>query len=67
MSELTWSAIAVNNPARVRRSGHQLDGTIVKIVSLDRDRQVATVKKLKGNNRYFVPIPNLLPIQIVRG
>lgn len=67
MPEMMWSAIAVNNPIRVRRPGHQLDGMIVKIVKLDRDRQVATVKKLKGDKRYYVPIPNLLSIQIVRG
>lgn len=67
MPKTMWSAIALNNPARVRRSGHQLDGLIVKIVSLDRDRQVATVKKLRGSGRYYIPIPNLLSIQIVRG
>lgn len=67
MPKTMWSAIALNNPARVRRSSHQLDGLIVKIVSLDRDRQVATVKKLKGDKRYYVPIPNLLSIQIVKG
>lgn len=67
MPKTMWSAIAINNPARIRRSGHQLDGMIVKIVGLDRDRQVATVKKLKGDKRYYVPIPNLLSIQIVKG
>ena len=38
MTEMMWGAIAINNPARVRRSGHQLDGLIVKIVKVDRDR-----------------------------
>lgn len=67
MSEMMLSAIAPHNPARIRRPGHQLDGMIVKIVKLDRDRQVATVKKLKGDRFFYVPIPNLLSIQIVRG